>query len=78
MYEHFNNLYSNDINDMSNENIDNIHDNTSNSETNDFLDSPITENEIHQALSTQHNGKSSGPDQIPAEIIKASYTIIRH
>ncbi|KAH3739761.1 hypothetical protein DPMN_046448 [Dreissena polymorpha] len=57
---------------MSNDNIDNIHGNTSNSETNDILDSPITENEIQQAVSTQNNEKSSGPGQIPAEIIKAT------
>ncbi|KAH3699606.1 hypothetical protein DPMN_074564 [Dreissena polymorpha] len=52
------------MNDMSNENIDNIHDNTSNSETNDILDSPITENEMQQALSTPQNGKSSGADPL--------------
>lgn len=40
------------------------------------LDSHITEQEIHRAVFKQKNSKSSGPDELSAEIIKASYDII--
>ena len=40
------------------------------------LDIPITEPEIRKAVFKQNNFKSTGPDEIPAEIIKASYDII--
>ena len=43
---------------------------------NDELDAMITEQEIRKAVFKQKNGKSSGPDDISAEIIKSSYDII--
>ena len=43
---------------------------------NDELDAMITEQEIRKAVFKQKNDKSSGPDDISAEIIKSSYDII--
>ena len=40
------------------------------------LDSKITEQEVRRAVFNQKNGKASGPDEISAEIIKASYEYI--
>ena len=37
------------------------------------LDTKITEQEIRRAVFKQNNGKSPGPDEICAEIIKTSY-----
>ena len=42
----------------------------------DKLDANITEQEIRKALFKQKNGKASGPDDISAEILKASYDIV--
>ena len=41
------------------------------------LDRSITEDELKKAVFAQNNGKSPGPDDISAEIIKASYPIIQ-
>lgn len=43
---------------------------------NDELDCQITEEEVRKAVFKQKNGKASGPDDLSAEIIKASYDII--
>ena len=40
------------------------------------LDTMLTEQEIRKAVFKQKNGKSSGQDDISAEIIKSSYDII--
>jgi len=40
------------------------------------LDSPITINELNQAIKSQNNGKSAGTDQLIAEIFKQSTEII--
>ena len=37
------------------------------------LDCKISEQEVRRAVFKQNNGKASGPDEIPTEIIKASY-----
>ena len=46
-------------------------------QSNNELDAVIiTEQEIRKAVFKQKNGKSSGPDNLGSEIIKASYEII--
>ena len=40
---------------------------------NDELDCQITEEEVRKAVFKQNNGKASGPDDLSAEIIKASF-----
>lgn len=75
LYEHFSTLldvqeqdHADDINIMNNADNDMIEDND--------LDMNISEQEIRKALFKQKNGKASGPDDISAEILKASYPII--
>ena len=66
LYKHFDELYGDNAN---NENDDlDFHDIQDNE-----LDTEITEQELRRAVFKQNNGKSPGPDKIPAEIIKASY-----
>ena len=71
LYNHFNTLLDQEpesINQMNNIDENNIE---------DFeLDLEITEQEIRKALFKQKNGKASGPDEISAEILKASYNVI--
>ena len=46
-------------------------------QSNTELDAAITEQEIRKAVFKQtKNGKSSGPDDLSSEIIKASYDVI--
>ena len=75
LYEHFSNLLgqqdqdnANDINITNNADNDMIEDND--------LDINISEQEIRKALFKQKNGKASGLDDISAEILKVSYSII--
>ena len=75
LYEHFSNLLgqqdqdnANDINITINADNDMIEDNDS--------DMNISEQEVRKALFKQKNGKASGPDDISAEILKVSYSII--
>ena len=70
LYNHFNTLLgqvpeNNNANDIE---FQDIQDNE--------LDSKITEQEIRQAVFNQKSGKSPGPDELTAELIKASYDII--
>ena len=67
LYNHFNNLLGQ--NDESNENNETEIPNIEDLE----LDYDITEEEVRHAVFHQKNGKSPGPDQIAAEIIKTSY-----
>ena len=67
LYEHFSELLDENVNDEDN-NID-----FQNREDND-LDTNITE--VRRTVIKKNNGKSPGPDEIPAEIIKASYEYI--
>ena len=54
-----------------------INDNDENSQIDDDeLDTDITEQEMRKALSKQKIGKTNGPDEISAEILKSSYDVI--
>ena len=69
LYKHFNTLLS--------QNSDVIVDNQDFQIIEDIdLDCEITEYEVRKAVIKQRNGKSCGPDDISAEIIKAAYDII--
>lgn len=69
LYEHFNTLLSQGtdaiVDDQDFQTIEDID-----------LDCEITEHEVRKALFIQNKGKSCGPDDISAEIIKAAYDII--
>ena len=69
LYDHFNSLLGQEPeNDPADVEIQN--------NQNDELDCQITEEEVRKAVFKQNNGKASGPDDLSAEIIKASYDII--
>ena len=69
LYEHFNTLLS--------QNTDEIVYNQDFQIIEDIdLDCEITEHEVRKAVFKQKNGKSCGPDDISAEIIKVAYDII--
>ena len=69
LYDHFNNLLGQEP-EIKPENVE------FDTVQNDELDCPITEEEVRKAVFKQNNGKASGPDDLTAEIIKASYDII--
>jgi hypothetical protein len=76
MFNHFNDLIGNDPSDSIDNEINEHNLNTPQTVI-EQLDSPITESEIYQAVFKQNNGKSSGPDDISAEIIKTAYNSIK-
>ena len=71
LYEHFHTLLGQEpdnINVTNNDDEEQIEDNE--------LDFNIIEQEIRKTLFKQKNGKENGPDNISAEILKASYDIV--
>lgn len=69
LYDHFNTLLG-QIDDTEEDDFEFI-----NNQDNE-LDAPITEEEIRKAVFKQKNNNASGPDELSAEIIKASYVVI--
>ena len=70
LYNHFNDLLGQNLD------SDEINETEIPTIPDEELDSKITEQEVRRAVFNQKNGKASGPDEISAEIIKASYEYI--
>ena len=65
LYDHFNSLLGqHSDSDQHEQEFESIQDNE--------LDFPITEEEVQKAVFKQKNSKASSPDEISAEILKAS------
>ena len=71
LHDHFKTLFGDQ--NVPNENTDPNHVINSNDE---ILDTEFTLTELHAAVFSQHNNKSPGMDNIPSEIIKASFPYI--
>ena len=63
----------NHFNDLLGQNVDNNDDTEFYNIQDDDFDCQLKEEEVHCAVFKQKIGKASGPDELPAEIIKASY-----
>ena len=76
MFDHFKNIIDTPDENTQNEQYPQSNIDMQNSEINPELDMIISEEEIKKAVFMQNNGRSPGIDEIPCEIIKASYEII--